>query len=202
MIRPMFGRQMSFVKGLVALYLIFLVIFFAAAPFLTLWLYAEASLTRSLLPQLIGFCLQGAFLVVVFAIYEKRTTIQNKRSHKFALRSSVGSLLRPLGYVNDGGAKGMLPSPTTLTQIQQDIAQNGLSEKLRQELEANALKILVSLESLSVLAAQIDAQHLEVWGAILHAVRRMSEVSSQEQTQEMVLEVIDAVRDFDELYIY
>ncbi|HAT50357.1 MAG: hypothetical protein HQL07_09920 [Nitrospirae bacterium] len=202
MIQSGLGRQMSLMQGLVALYLIFLVIFFAAAPFLTLWLYAEADLSRSLLPQLIGFCLQGAFLVVVFAIYEKRTTVHGKRSHKFALRSAIGSLLRPLGRVNEGAARGGFLAPTALMQIHQDITEGGLSQGVCEELEANALKVLVSLESLSVLAAQIDAQHLEAWGAMLQAIRGMSEAHSQGETQEMVLELIDAVRDFDELYIY
>ncbi|MBF0133561.1 MAG: hypothetical protein HQL75_13370 [Magnetococcales bacterium] len=202
MIQSALGRQMSLMQGLVALYLIFLVIFFAAAPFLTLWLYAEADLSRSLLPQLIGFCLQGAFLVVVFAIYEKRTTMHSKRGHKFALRSAMGSLLRPLGRVHEGAAKGVFSSPTALMQIYQDIAESGLSQGVCEEMKANALKVLVSLESLSVLAAQIDARHLEVWGVILQAIRGMGEAHSHGQVQGMVLELMDAVRDFDELYIY
>lgn len=202
MIQSGLGRQMSLMQGLVALYLIFLVIFFAAAPFLTLWLYAEADLSRSLLPQLIGFCLQGAFLVVVFAIYEKRTTVHGKRSHKFALRSAASSVLRPLGGVYDGAARGGFLAPPVLMRIHQDIMESGLSQGVCEALEANALRVLVSLESLSVLAAQIDAQHLEAWGEILHAIRGMSGVCAQGEMQEMVLELIDAVRDFDELYIY
>ncbi|HIJ84826.1 MAG: hypothetical protein HW380_1478 [Magnetococcales bacterium] len=202
MIAPVLGRHLSFVKGLVALYLIFLVIFFAAAPFLTLWLYAETDLSRSLLPQLIGFCLQGAFLVVVFAIYEKRTTIQAKRGHKFALRSAVASLIRPLD--SDGGwvGKMMSSSPTILTQFQQDIMDRGFSGEQTKKLGQHARTILVSLESLTVLAAQIDVDHLEHWGLILNSIRELVDVESPKQARDGMMELIDAVRDFDELYIY
>ncbi|MBF0108949.1 MAG: hypothetical protein HQL76_07230 [Magnetococcales bacterium] len=189
---------MSFMRGLLALYLIFLVLFFAAAPFLTLWLYAEDDLSRSLLPQLIGFCLQGAFLVVVFAVYEKRTTLNAKRSHKFALRSALGSLIRPLERP-DVTPPGNPPMPLAL--IQREIMDQGLTEKMGQALGQNAQRGLVSLESLTVLAAQIDADHLEIWGGILDQLHRLATSMPAKQTNEAAIDLLDLIRDFDDLYI-
>lgn len=202
MVPDRLGRHISFMKGLLALYLIFLVIFFAAAPFLTLWLYAEANLTKSLLPQLIGFCLQGAFLVVVFAIYEKRSSFAAKRGRKVALRISIASLTRPMDGFDRGSTKGILSSPVGMDKIRQEIQERGISEDLAHELAANSKMVMVSLESLTVLAAQIDADHLESWGMIIYHCRRLAEAASPQETAETMLALLDTVRDFDELYVF
>ncbi|MBF0434140.1 MAG: hypothetical protein HQL77_02065 [Magnetococcales bacterium] len=202
MIPPRFGRHMAFVRGILALYLIFLVIFFASAPFLTLWLYSAASLSLSLLPQLIGFCLQGAFLVVVFAIYEKRSTIQAMRGHKFALRSAIASLIRPLVVVESVTTKGVLSLPHALTRTEQDLSERGISEQMAKKMSENANMAIVSFEAMSVLAAQIDMDHLETWGLIINNLRRIGAVQSPGELQQPLLELLRTVRTFDELYIY
>lgn len=202
MIPPRFGRHMPFVRGILALYLVFLVIFFASAPFLTLWLYSAASLSLSLLPQLIGFCLQGAFLVVVFAIYEKRSTIQAMRGHKFALRSAIASLIRPLVVVESATTKGMMSLPSALARTEQDILEQGLSEQMAKKIIENANMALVSFEAMSVLAVQIDMDHMETWGLIINNLRRISAIQSPGELQQPLLELLRTVRTFDELYIY
>ncbi|MBF0419779.1 MAG: hypothetical protein HQL78_06390 [Magnetococcales bacterium] len=202
MIPPRFGRHMAFVRGILALYLIFLVIFFASAPFLTLWLYSAASLSLSLLPQLIGFCLQGAFLVVVFAIYEKRSTIQAMRGHKFALRSAIASLIRPLVVVESVTTKGVLSLPHALARTEQDLLERGISEQMAKKISENANMAIVSFEAMSVLAAQIDMDHLETWGLIINNLRRIGAVQSPGELQQPLLELLRTVRIFDELYIY
>ncbi|MBF0422486.1 MAG: hypothetical protein HQL73_05785 [Magnetococcales bacterium] len=202
MISPRFGRHIPFMRGVLALYLVFLVVFFAAAPFLTLWLYAETKLRLSLLPQLIGFCLQGAFLVVVIAIYEKRTAIRSMRSHKFALRSAVAAFIRPLASTKNYSGNDSLASSMALQHIHKRITEKKISESVMKQMEEDARMILVSFESLTVLAAQIDIEHLEAWRVILNHIRRIGTSQSQEEIEALLLEMLNAVQSFDDLYIY
>jgi hypothetical protein len=194
-------RQNSFFKGLLTFYLIFLAVFFAAAPFLTLLLYAETDLSLSLLPQLIGFCLQGAFLVVVFSVYEKRSSLNSKRSHKFALRTFISDFVNPC-MDKDLHEEGLISSPAMFADGLEKLRNQGMEEQTVEELKQVAQQNITSMESLTVLAAQIDHVHLEIWGAILHESRNVRDSSSQQETESAVIKLLENINRFDELVIF
>lgn len=194
-------RQNSFFKGLVTFYLIFLAIFFAAAPFLTLLLYAETDLSLSLLPQLIGFCLQGAFLLVVFSIYENRSTINSKRNHKFALRTFLSAFVTPClnsAYHDDD----LLPSPAAFAEGLDTIKDGGIEGITAATLKNVAKQNVASMESLTVLAAQVDHAHLQIWASILHECRTIKNSTDDENLTDTVVQLLENIRKFDELIIY
>lgn len=201
---PFWGEKVSWLKGFFLFYLFFLVLFFAAAPFLTLWMYAQTSLTKSLLPQLIGFCLQGGFLVVVFALYEKRSVIDARRSWKFTLRTFLSPFVdRCLPeWKNLEAGKMLLPPPSTLQLGIDTIRSQGLQPLLAKDLHEIAQRSLISMESLSVVAAQIDHIHLTTWLSIIHLTRAISVAQTQEEQVRLVVQFLEDVRKFDELYIF
>lgn len=198
------GEKVSWLKGFFLFYLFFLVLFFAAAPFLTLWMYAQTSLTKSLLPQLIGFCLQGGFLVIVFALYEKRSVIDARRSWKFTLRTFLSPFVdRCLPEWKDSAAGNvMLPPPATLLLGIDTICTHGLEPTLATELHLIAQRSLISMESLSVVAAQIDHVHLNHWMAIIHHTRELTVATTDAQKAQIVVHLLEDVNKFDELYIF
>ena len=194
-------KQNSFFKGLLTFYLIFLAIFFAAAPFLTLWLYAETDLSLSLLPQLIGFCLPGAFLVVVFAIYEKRSTLNSKRSHKFALRTFLSDFVNPF-MEKSPHDDSLIASPAIFADGLETLRSEGMKEDAAKQLITVAKQNITSMESLTVLAAQIDHVHLDVWGAIIHESREIRDSENQEDTETSAIRLLEHINRFDELVIF
>ncbi|MBF0126862.1 MAG: hypothetical protein HQM02_06585 [Magnetococcales bacterium] len=198
------GEKVSWLKGFFLFYLFFLVLFFAAAPFLTLWMYAQTSLTKSLLPQLIGFCLQGGFLVVVFALYEKRSVIDARRSWKFTLRTFLSPFVdRCLPeWKSSRRDEALLPPPSTLQLGIDTVRARGLDQNLARELHLIAQRSLISMESLSVVAAQIDHVHLTTWMAIIHHTRAISVSKTQEEQAKLVVQLLEDVSRFDELYIF
>jgi hypothetical protein len=194
-------KQGSFYKGLLTFYLIFLAIFFAAAPFLTVLLYAETDLSLSLLPQLIGFCLQGAFLVVVFSIYEKRSNFKNKRSHKIALRTFLSVFINPC--LESGPDDGELfSSPALFEEGLEKLRSNSMDEKMATHLKQVATQNVTSMESLTVLAAQINHTHLEVWSMILHESRDIRDSVNQDETRKATIRLLENVQKFDEIILY
>ncbi|MEO5332556.1 MAG: hypothetical protein H7839_11075 [Magnetococcus sp. YQC-5] len=198
------GEKVSWLKGFFLFYLFFLVLFFAAAPFLTLWMYAQTSLTKSLLPQLIGFCLQGGFLVVVFALYEKRSVIDARRSWKFTLRTFLSPFVDrclPDWKTSETGTT-LLPPPAAMQAGIDTITTHGLEPSLANELHLIAQRSLISMESLSVVAAQIDHVHLTTWMAIIHHTRAITHAMTKEEQMQIVLQLLEDVRKFDELYIF
>ncbi|MBF0438176.1 MAG: hypothetical protein HQL93_03550 [Magnetococcales bacterium] len=202
---PLIGEKVSWLKGFFLFYLFFLVLFFAAAPFLTLWMYAQTSLTKSLLPQLIGFCLQGGFLVIVFALYEKRSTIDARRNWKFTLRSFLSPFVDHClpdwkSMVNN--SEKLLPPPEILQQSIHSIRSDGLQQKLGVELQQIAQRNLIAMESLSVVAAQIDHIHLNTWMAIIHHTRALTNALTEAEQRTLVVNLLEDVVKFDESYIF
>ncbi|MBF0444749.1 MAG: hypothetical protein HQL68_04115 [Magnetococcales bacterium] len=194
-------KPRSIFKGLITLYLIFLAIFFALAPFLTLTLYAETDLSLSLLPQLIGFCLQGAFLVVVFSIYERRSTITSKSSNKFALRTVLSNFVNPC-MGNNQIDTGWLPSPNMFVEAIDKLRKNDLDEQTISALKNTAQEQINSMEALTVLVAQIDHTHIEVWSAILRNCRIIRESSNQKSVTAAAIGLLEDIQHFDSLEIY
>lgn len=200
-------QPVSFMKGLVLFYLIFLAIFFASAPFLTLLLYAETDLTKSLLPQLIGFCLQGAFLVVVFALYEKRSLINAKHSHKLALRTflvtfvdlCLPNLQEP---PSDASTEALLPLPAAFAAGLDLIRAQGLDETIASRLRSIAEKNLLPMSSLTFVAAQIDHYHLKNWNAIMQNCRDIRNTDTAAETGKKAVKLLENIRKFDEIDIY
>ncbi|MBF0270755.1 MAG: hypothetical protein HQL98_01600 [Magnetococcales bacterium] len=200
---PIVGEKISWLKGFFLFYLFFLVVFFAAAPFLTLWLYSETSVTRTLLPQLIGFCMQGGFLVVLFAFYEKRATVDTRRAWKFTLRSFLAPFVdgclpeAPLSARDRGG---MLPSPDVVRMGIETLRARGLTREHAAALQQIARDTLLAMQSLSVVAAQIDHAHLESWMSMLRLLRILERAREPEELTTASVEILEEVVKFDERY--
>lgn len=187
---------MSFWKGVFALYLIFLAIFFAATPFFAVLLYRETDFSKSILPVLIEFCLLGAFLVVVLALFEKQTQLNARLRHKETLRTILASLVHwcltgraprsPLEVMADLANLG-----ETVDRIRDEGLANGDLDQLRTYVR----KELFIVESLTAVAAQIDPAHLHAWLEITSAMRALAEGTDGQA----VLHLLEQVQLFEGL---
>ncbi|MBF0189987.1 MAG: hypothetical protein HQL99_02435 [Magnetococcales bacterium] len=200
---PIVGEKISWLKGFFLFYLFFLVVFFAAAPFLTLWLYSETSVTRTLLPQLIGFCMQGGFLVVLFAFYEKRATVDTRRAWKYTLRRFMAPFVDaclPDASVSAGGRGELLPSPEMVRMGIETLRVQGLSQERSMELQRIARDTLVAMQALSVVAAQIDHAHLESWMSMSRLLRLVEQGADPEALMSASVAILEEVVQFDERF--
>ncbi|MGN7613362.1 hypothetical protein ACQZV8_14900 [Magnetococcales bacterium HHB-1] len=190
-------KSLSFWKGLILFYLIFLVIFFAATPLLTFFLYWETDLTTSILPELIGFCLQGGFLVLIFSLYEQRSVNQARAARKFALQSYLFATLDDaIQPRKEQDLTSPLHPPETLDEKIEQIKQQGLSEESKERFENLAKRELIPLSSLSAVAAQIDQKHMTVWMDIITATR---EIEPGEKRLEHATQLLRHIERFDDL---
>ncbi|MBF0186728.1 MAG: hypothetical protein HQL50_02260 [Magnetococcales bacterium] len=197
------ARPVSFWKGLVLFYLIFLVVFFAATPFLTFMLYWETDLSTSMLPELIGFCLQGGFLVLVFALYERRSLNEVKSERKYALRTFLagfirGSLTSDAGLLTEENS-ALWHTPEALEREANRMQVEGVNETILSRAVEKANQEVTSMESLTGVAAQIDHRHLEAWMNIIAQVRTLKRAETQETQQEASIALLRAIAKFEEL---
>lgn len=197
-------EKVSWLKGFFLFYLFFLVMFFAAAPFLTLWLYSETSVTRTLLPQLIGFCMQGGFLVVLFALYEKRATVDTRQAWKRTLRAFLAPLVDPClaawKPVHLPENNTWWPEPPMMRAGIDALHAEGMNAELREPLRKIARERLPAMQSLTTLAAQIDHAHLAAWLELLVVLRGIEKAEDDAELDQLVIRMLETVVRFDELF--
>lgn len=157
----------------------------AGIYFLTYFLRtaADGAVQENLVPELIGFCLEGFFLVGLFSLIQRRL----ERDRKYELRQSLRGALRDLLSHLDVALLEQNAEPASSQALEHDpevVAT--LFRKLNTEGVELDLHHMTSLKSaagrsygvtrdLIPVAAQLSAEHMRWWLAVTESVRHLSE---------------------------
>jgi hypothetical protein len=157
----------------------------------------------NLVPELIGFCLEGFFLVGLLSI------IQNSRER--ARRKEIWLSLR-------GGLRGLLSNldiaflppntePTKTKILEEDLK---IVSRFMNELKSNRLNLrsMTSLKKESTttlslardmipVAAQLSAAHMRWWIAIVDSMRQLSKASTREEIEQNIYLLLENMNEFD-----
>jgi hypothetical protein len=165
----------------------------------------EASFRDNLLPELIGFCLEGFFLVGLFSFVQQLREIQRRRELWLNLRSALRDFLSQLdlAYLPANG------EPAGMRELE---TRPDVVPRLLARLEAEQLDIdhLVALKRIAVatlplsrdlinIAAQLSTRHMRCWIAIVAAINRLTEADSREQIEHPLHEMLTRLVEFDGL---
>lgn len=168
---------------------------------------AEGAVRDNLLPELIGFCLEGFFLVGLFSLIQRRL----ERDRKYELRQSLRGALRDVLSQLDVALLEQNAEPASSQAIEHDpqvVAT--LFKKLNDvELELDAMARLKSAagRSYSVtrdlipVAAQLSADHMRWWLAITDSVRHLSEATDRAAVAFSAHKFLINLGEFDELHL-
>ncbi len=159
----------------------------------------------SLLPELIGFCLEGFILVGLLTLVQRSRESARRKELLLSLRGSFRSLLSLL----DVAFLEPDAEPASSRRLETD-AQ--LVDHLLGRLEVSHpdLDSLVALkreadETLSLardlvaVAAQLSATHMNWWIAIVDSIRRVSEARDRDALEAYLHEMLINIREFDRL---
>jgi hypothetical protein len=157
----------------------------------------------NLVPELIGFCLEGFFLVGVL------TMLQTSREH--AYRKELWLSLR-------GALRGFLskldiallpphaePARTAVLETDPMIVRRFLRELKAGRLELESM-VALKKESIDVLglardmipvAAQLSARHMRWWIAIVNSIRQLSQAQSRDAVEQAVNLLLENINEFD-----
>jgi hypothetical protein len=142
---------------------------------------------ENLVPELIGFCLEGFFLVGLFSLIQRRL----ERDRKHELRQSLRGALRDLLSHMDVALLEQNAEPASSQALEHDpevVAT--LFRKLNAEGVELDLHHMTSLKSaagrsygvtrdLIPVAAQLSAEHMRWWLAVTESVRHLSEATDR-----------------------
>lgn len=145
----------------------------------------EGAFQNNLLPELIGFCLEGFFLVGLFSLLQLRLERERKNELRLSLR---GSLREILSHV-DIALLEENAEPASSHALDQDaklvktlfakLHKSDLDLTSLLNLKEAAARNITTMHDLIPVAAQLSADHMRWWLAIAESVRRLSEATDK-----------------------
>jgi len=159
----------------------------------------------NLVPELIGFCIEGFFLVGLLTMMQK----SRERAYRKELWLSVRGALR--GFLSKLDIALLPPNaePAPTAALEQDpmMVRRYLRELqgTRLDLEAmvalkrEGIEILGLARDLIPVAAQLSARHMRWWIAIVNSIRQLSQAQSREALEQGVYLLLENIQEFDQI---
>lgn len=161
----------------------------------------------NLLPELIGFCLEGFFLVGLFSLVQRLL----ERDRKDELRRSLRGALREILSHLDIAVLGDYAEPATSHALENDPQSVGtLIAKLNEReltlehmanIKASAGRNLGTMHDLIPVAAQLSADHMRWWLALVDSVRYLSEATDKSALTFSAHRFLANLAEFDGLHL-
>lgn len=159
----------------------------------------------NLMPELIGFCLEGFFLVGLFSLIQRR----RERDRRQELRQSLrGALREILSYLDVGlleedaepaSSRSLEEDPKLVAALILKLAEKPMELDAMAKLKAAAARNLTTVHDLIPVAAQLSADHMRWWLAITDSVRHLSEATNRSSVVLATHQFLARLGEFDEL---
>jgi hypothetical protein len=160
----------------------------------------------NLMPELIGFCIEGFFLVGLLSLIQDSRERARRKELWLSLRGSLRGILSNL----DIAFLAPNAEPTQTSVLEQDLE---CVSRFMSELQLTRLNLrsMTSLKRESVdtlalardmipVAAQLSASHMRWWIAIVDSMRQLSKARTRETVEQSVYLLLENINEFDRLY--
>ncbi len=159
----------------------------------------------NLVPELIGFCLEGFFLIGLFSLIQRR----RERERRHELRQSLrGALREILSYLDIGlleenaepaDSKALEEDPRVVATLIVKLAEKPLELEAMTRVKAVAARNLTTVHDLIPVAAQLSADHMRWWLAITDSVRHLAEATNKSAVALASHQFLATLGEFDDL---
>ncbi len=166
---------------------------------------SEHAFRDNLVPELIGFCLEGFFWIGLLSYFQKTREMQRKTELWLSLRGSLRSFLSYLdiGFL-DPQAEPM-PSialekdPTIIQRFIDQVESHALDIESMVFLKKTCMHSLSLVRDLVPVAAQLSAGHMRWWIAITDSMRKLADANDRVQLEKSTLMLLRNIQEFDAL---
>jgi hypothetical protein len=185
------------------------VIFLAVAIlFLTLLLIrfsnSDASFYDNMVPELIGFCLEGIFFIGLFTLWEQRKAATHRKDLSQTLRGFLGVFLKELNsgiicadYHPIEDVESLNATCKGIDRLLANIKDCNIEESSIASLQKLSDNNFSSLENLLPVAAELSAAHLISWHQILEQVNELGRNQDRDQSDDIIVRLLEAIKEFD-----
>ncbi len=159
----------------------------------------------NLLPELIGFCLEGFFLIGLFSLIQSRRERERRAELRLSLRGALRDILSHIDICLLGettepvGSKALEEDPKVVAALILKLAVGHIQVNDMARLKAVALHNLTTIHDLIPVAAQLSANHIRWWLAITDSVRHLAEATDAATVTGNLHRFLANLGEFDEL---
>ena len=184
-------------------------VLFGLGGFYLLFVFLEAgndgAFETSLLPELIGFCLEGFFLVGLFSLIQRRLERERKNELRQSLRGALREILSNLdiALLEENEEPADTPSldldPILVRSLFLKLYNSKLDLKSLLNIKEAAVRNFSTMHDLIPVAAQLSANHMRWWLAIAESVRHLSEATDKSSVNFAAQNFLKNLGEFDQL---
>ncbi len=181
---------------------------FGLSGILLLWWFLDSGsgpFHDSLLPELIGFCLEGFFLVGLFTFVQQLREHERRRELWLSLRGSLRVFLSHLDIAFlEEDAEPMSSSeleddPVVVKTLLSKLKTQNMSLESMSAFKTLARRDLALTHDLIPVAAQLSAGHMRWWLAIMDSMRQLSEANTRADLEYALEMFLIHLQEFDQL---
>ena len=165
-----------------------LILFGAGGSILLLYFLesgTEGAFQNNLLPELIGFCLEGFFLVGLFSLLQLRFERERKNELRLSLRGALREILSHIDIAlleenaEPASSQSLDQDPKLVKALFVKLHKSDLNLGSLLNIKEAAARNINTMHDLIPVAAQLSADHMRWWLAIAESVRRLSEATDK-----------------------
>ena len=159
----------------------------------------------NLLPELIGFCLEGFFLIGLFSLIQSRRERERRAELRLSLRGALREIISHidislLGETTEpSDSKSLEEDPKVIANLILKLADSNIALDDMARLKAVAAHNLTTIHDLIPVAAQLSANHIRWWLAITDSVRLLAEATDAATVAGNLHRFLANLGEFDEL---
>lgn len=163
----------------------------------------KGAFTDNLVPELIGFCLEGFFWIGLLSYFQQTREHARRKELWLSLR---GSLRGFLSYLDIAFLESNQEPMTSLVLEQNPkIIQTLLNHLEKQDLDLESMVLLKKTSINSILlirdlvpvAAQLSAAHMRWWIAITDEMRKIKDSNTRESLEKHTVMLLKNMQEFD-----
>lgn len=165
----------------------------------------EGAFQNNLLPELVGFCLEGFFLVGLFSLIQSRLARERKNELRESLRGALRDMLSHLDialledHAEPAKTETLDRDPKFVKLLFVKLHGNELQLQSALSIKEAAMRNFSTMHDLIPVAAQLSANHMRWWLAIAESVRRLSESTDRADINYMSQKFLKNLGEFDQL---
>ena len=167
----------------------------------------DQGVVADLVPELIGFCLEGFFLVGLFSLIQRRLERDRKDELRQSLRGALRDVLSHLDVAlleqnaEPASSQALEHDPEVVATLFRKLIAEGVELDLHHmaSLKSAAERSYSVTRDLIPVAAQLSADHMRWWLAITESVRYLSEATDRAGVGFAAHKFLINLGEFDEL---
>lgn len=163
----------------------------------------EGAFRENLVPELIGFCLEGFFWIGLLSYVQKTKEHDRRKELWLSLRGSLRSFLSYLdiAFLENNSepisSSALEQNPEIIELLLKKLEDNELDLESMVLLKKTSINSILLIRDLVPVAAQLSAAHMSWWIAISDSMRRIKDSNNRAKLVKNTRFLLKNIQEFD-----